>query len=486
VKFRDIISSRKKEYLAPTTKKLEKAHIAAAIVNDIRASDPPGRFLKEDRDTGLWFDIGDAKAIKKTGQALREDAPDIRNELEGEDSSGDERGGAVSPRNHDNKSPKTSPKSNQSPKKPPAAAATGAFTHHHQVWPIPGNNVATPSSQDYQAQMAMPAPSVNYSSSLQHQSQHGNGSFEPRNIPIPAPRNYQQMLPNNFYQLPNQLYSGARSVTSKVTSASKQAIAALSPIHSSNNDQPLCLPDDIAFGRPFHPPEAAQTLLSSDQTMSTISGLSENLSSNMSGGELRPSALMNMSLKSSGLVNSSLRLSTLHGFRSTNIANRNNVVSGDSSMGFSGLSAFSSLRGGGGLNGDSSLQRSLSMSSILDGDNWKAIMEADEELLGKTYCKSILSDGGLSTKNSLISGNSINRRMGQRNSSAMSIGGFSFGGLSMDLQSNASSTQWLAAVGLGGAPSLHPSQSDERTNMSTMSTELDALDLASIDPSYRM
>lgn len=53
VQFRDIIHSRKKEYLAPTTKKLEKAHIAAAIVNDIRAMDPPGRFLKEDRDTGV-------------------------------------------------------------------------------------------------------------------------------------------------------------------------------------------------------------------------------------------------------------------------------------------------------------------------------------------------------------------------------------------------------------------------------------------------
>jgi hypothetical protein len=42
--------------------------------------DPPGRFLKEDRvGVGVWFDMGDASAIKKTGQALREDAPDIIN-----------------------------------------------------------------------------------------------------------------------------------------------------------------------------------------------------------------------------------------------------------------------------------------------------------------------------------------------------------------------------------------------------------------------
>merc|ERR1739848_933010 len=74
----DIIHSKKKEYLAPTTKKLEKAHIAAGIVNDIRTMNPPGRFLKEEKGTGMWYDIGDAKAIKKAGQALREDAPSIR------------------------------------------------------------------------------------------------------------------------------------------------------------------------------------------------------------------------------------------------------------------------------------------------------------------------------------------------------------------------------------------------------------------------
>ena len=72
VRFRDIINSKKTLYLAPSTKKLEKAHIAAAIVNDIRSMNPPGRFLKEEKGTGMWYDIGDAKAIKKTGQALRE------------------------------------------------------------------------------------------------------------------------------------------------------------------------------------------------------------------------------------------------------------------------------------------------------------------------------------------------------------------------------------------------------------------------------
>jgi len=92
VQFRDTIHSRKKEYLAPTTKKLEKAHIAAGIVNDIRTMNPPGRFLKEEKGARMWYDIGDAKAIMKTGQALREDAPNIRPSIdENGGSSGDEK-----------------------------------------------------------------------------------------------------------------------------------------------------------------------------------------------------------------------------------------------------------------------------------------------------------------------------------------------------------------------------------------------------------
>ena len=77
VQFREIVAEQKKIYLAKDTKKLEKAHIAADIVYFIRRMDPPGRFLKEDVN-GAWWDIGDQKAIKKVGQALREDAPEIR------------------------------------------------------------------------------------------------------------------------------------------------------------------------------------------------------------------------------------------------------------------------------------------------------------------------------------------------------------------------------------------------------------------------
>ncbi|KAL9184950.1 hypothetical protein ACHAXT_002727 [Thalassiosira profunda] len=80
VRFREKVDAHKREYLDPRTKKAAKARIAARIVQQIRALDPPGRFLKEDPHTGLWVEIGDERAWKKAGQALRESAPEIRAE----------------------------------------------------------------------------------------------------------------------------------------------------------------------------------------------------------------------------------------------------------------------------------------------------------------------------------------------------------------------------------------------------------------------
>ena len=58
VQLKDITNSKKKEYKSPT------------IVNMIRTMNPPGRFLSEDRDTGMWFDIGDRKAKAKVYRQL--------------------------------------------------------------------------------------------------------------------------------------------------------------------------------------------------------------------------------------------------------------------------------------------------------------------------------------------------------------------------------------------------------------------------------
>merc|ERR1712188_24069 len=98
-----------------------------------------------------------------------------------------------------------------------------------------------------------------------------------------------------------------------------------------------------------------------------------------------------------------------------------------------------------------SLTRSNSFpdrSSVVEGDNWSP----GDNLLDDPALK---PSGG---------------RIGPRNSSGMSIGSL------MDVQSNASSTQWLTAAGLSGPP-----MPDDKSYMSSamMSADLDALDLAS-------
>lgn len=56
--------------------------IASSIVSEIRGLNPPGKFLARDTKSGFWKDIGDEKARDKTSQALRENAPSIRAEIE--------------------------------------------------------------------------------------------------------------------------------------------------------------------------------------------------------------------------------------------------------------------------------------------------------------------------------------------------------------------------------------------------------------------
>ncbi len=70
----------KAEYLSETTRKNQKTQIAAKIVRTIRNSDSPGRFLKQDPETNLWYEIGDKAAFRKTGQALREKSAEFREE----------------------------------------------------------------------------------------------------------------------------------------------------------------------------------------------------------------------------------------------------------------------------------------------------------------------------------------------------------------------------------------------------------------------
>jgi len=70
LRFRALISLHQDQYLAAQNG--EKAEISRSVVRALRQFDPPGRFLKKDPPTGLWFDIGEDKATEKTSQAFRE------------------------------------------------------------------------------------------------------------------------------------------------------------------------------------------------------------------------------------------------------------------------------------------------------------------------------------------------------------------------------------------------------------------------------
>ena len=70
VQFRDLVKQYRGIYLSPETKKLDKVKVATQLVDIVRNMDPPGRFLKEDENG--WVEIGDARARKNAGQAMRE------------------------------------------------------------------------------------------------------------------------------------------------------------------------------------------------------------------------------------------------------------------------------------------------------------------------------------------------------------------------------------------------------------------------------
>ena len=80
--FRSLINKNREQYLR--AKKNDKPFISLSIVRAIRQRG--GRFLKNDEDTGLWYEIGDDAAREKTSQALRQRAPEYRKQLFEKDS----------------------------------------------------------------------------------------------------------------------------------------------------------------------------------------------------------------------------------------------------------------------------------------------------------------------------------------------------------------------------------------------------------------
>eukprot|EP00980_Cylindrotheca_fusiformis_P021476 scaffold8353_cov138-Cylindrotheca_fusiformis.AAC.7 len=77
--FRELVAANKKTYVALTKK--QKMLVAKKIVVLVTQTQPPGRFLARDSQTGTWYDIGLPRSLEKTSQALRErnsnDIPDV-------------------------------------------------------------------------------------------------------------------------------------------------------------------------------------------------------------------------------------------------------------------------------------------------------------------------------------------------------------------------------------------------------------------------
>jgi hypothetical protein len=79
MRWRMLVAQNKQLYVS--LQNIEKNILSKSIVHVIRNQNPPGRFLRKDSYTGLWYDVGDQLAQGKTLQALRNGAKNIRSKL---------------------------------------------------------------------------------------------------------------------------------------------------------------------------------------------------------------------------------------------------------------------------------------------------------------------------------------------------------------------------------------------------------------------
>lgn len=245
VQFRELVLARKVEYLHKNTKKLEKAHIAADVVHSIRCMDPGGRFLKEDAD-GTWYDIGDAKAIKKVGQALREDAPEVREVLE------------------------------ETVEKAPVTVSTTNGTGHTAVGIAQAENTRTATTHSpgstvpvrggARAGVSPPRPQQTLSN--------GNSTRNNPHRPIAV-----QALDSAASQYPQQIMPPPALVTSGPNSQNRLnlGLRGMMPktAASSAATAAIVQDSDVAFGRTFHPADSGgSSMISGLSGPTNISGMS--------------------------------------------------------------------------------------------------------------------------------------------------------------------------------------------------------------------
>jgi len=77
--FRYLVQNKKYEYVVAEPR--QKRDIALHVIDIVSKLNPPGRFLEKNKQTNTWYEVEFKIALKKTRQALREDAPIIKQEI---------------------------------------------------------------------------------------------------------------------------------------------------------------------------------------------------------------------------------------------------------------------------------------------------------------------------------------------------------------------------------------------------------------------
>ena len=68
--FNNLVRAVSIEYIA--TPKHLKSFFATEVLNQIRSLNPPGKFLKRDKQTGVYYEVSNEKALYKTRQSLND------------------------------------------------------------------------------------------------------------------------------------------------------------------------------------------------------------------------------------------------------------------------------------------------------------------------------------------------------------------------------------------------------------------------------
>jgi hypothetical protein len=86
--FRNLIASYRRRYVISGA--VVKKQITSQAFVIVQSRVPPGRFLKFDMKTGIWTELDQDAALKKTAQALREKAPQLKKKFLEEDANNKE------------------------------------------------------------------------------------------------------------------------------------------------------------------------------------------------------------------------------------------------------------------------------------------------------------------------------------------------------------------------------------------------------------